>query len=93
VGKAYRTNLSGANEEKIMELAHDLYFRKVNKRFDLMHWWLPLKDIPKWEILCNKFTEIASKHLNINETGAYSDNSTLIPPALHQSPQKRRYTN
>ena len=61
VREGYRTNPSEANEETIMQLAHELYEHKVGKWFDLMHWWLLLKDVPKWETLRNKGAEVASK--------------------------------
>ena len=35
VGEAYRTNPSGANEDTIMKLAHELYQNKVGKWFDV----------------------------------------------------------
>ena len=35
--EGYQTNPSGANEEMILELAHDNYFTKMRKRFDLIH--------------------------------------------------------
>ena len=80
VGETYQINLSGENEETTIQLAHELHNQKVHKRFDLIHWWLLLKDIPKWEALCAESAEIASKCLKINEIGTYSDNS--IPGTL-----------
>jgi len=37
VGKAYRTNPSGANKDTIMQLTHKHFEHKVEKTFDLMH--------------------------------------------------------
>jgi len=81
VGKAYQTNPSGANEDTIMQLAHQLYEDKMEKRFELMHWWLLLKDVPKWETLCNESAEVASKRLRVNEIGAYCDSSSPYTPS------------
>jgi len=94
VGEAYRTNPSKANKDTIMQLAHELYQNKVGKRSDFMHWWLLLKDVPKWETLCDEGVEVASKRLRVNEIGVYSDSpypgtpstsgtpSTLITPGM-----------
>ena len=76
VGEAYRTNPSGPKENTIKQLACELYEQKVGKRFDLVHGWLLLKDVPKWETLCDEGVEVASKHLRVNKMGAYSDSSS-----------------
>jgi len=86
VGGAYRTNPSGANEDTIMQLAHELYLNKVGKRFDLMHWLLLLKDIPKWETLCDESVQVASKRLRVNEMGAYFDSSFPGNPSTPNTP-------
>jgi len=36
-----------------------------------------MKDVSKWETLCYEGAEIASKRLNVNKTGAYSNSSFL----------------
>ena len=46
VGEVYRTNPNGVNEDTIIQLADELCELKGRKRFDLMYWWLLLKDIP-----------------------------------------------
>ena len=38
VREAYRINSSGANEDTIMQLAHESYQNNMGKTFDLMHW-------------------------------------------------------
>jgi len=49
----------------------------VGKRFDLMHWWLLLKGVPKWETLCDEGVEVAFKRLRVNKMRAYFDSSSL----------------
>jgi len=46
-----------------------------------MHWWLLLKDVPKWETVCDEGIEVAYKHLRVNEMGAYSDSSSPDTPS------------
>jgi len=53
MAQAYRANPSGANEDNIMENAQYLYASIVGKAFDLMHWWVLLKDQLKWETFCD----------------------------------------
>ena len=59
-----------------MQLAHAGHQTKVGKTFDLMHWWLLLKDVQKWKIECDESIEVATKRLRVNEMGAYSDTSS-----------------
>ena len=54
VGQAYRAKPSGANEDDITQKAQDLYVSMVGKSFDLVHWWVLLKDQPKWETFCDQ---------------------------------------
>jgi len=46
VAEAYRKKSSGANEDDILQNAHDLYELKMGKKFNLMHWWYLLRDQP-----------------------------------------------
>jgi len=80
VVEAYRKKSSGANEELILQNAHDLYECKVGKMFDLMHWWYLHKDQPKWETICDQFLEASTKRLRINDVGGYSNSSTPGTP-------------
>ena len=64
-----------------MQLAHQLYEHKLGKRFDLRHWWLLLKDAPKWEAFCDRDAEVTSKRLKENETKAYSNMSSPSTPS------------
>ena len=79
-------NPSGANEDSIMQLAHANYQTKVGKTFDLMHWWLLLKDVPKWETGCDESIEVAGKRLRVNEMGAYSETSSPGTPTTPGTP-------
>ena len=79
-------NPSGANEDTIMQLAHESYHNKAGKTFDLMYWWLLLKDIPKWKIVCDEGIEVVSKRLRVNEMGAYSDTSSTGTPSIPGTP-------
>ena len=47
VAQAYQANPSGMNEDDIIWKAQDLYAIIVGKPFDLMHWWVLLKDQSK----------------------------------------------
>ena len=76
VGQAYRANPSGGNEDDIMQKAQDLYVDMVGKPFDLMHWWVLLKDQLKWDINCDQSADVASKCLRINEVGGYTESDT-----------------
>ena len=86
VSEAYRINPSGANEDMIMQLAHQGYQNKVGKTFNLMHWWLLLKDAPKWESMCDEGIEVVAKRIRVNEMGAYSDSSSSSTPTTSGTP-------
>jgi len=77
---------SGASENTIMQFTHQLHEHKVEKRFDLMHWWLLLKGVPKWETLCDEGAKVASTHLKVNETGVYFDSSSYVTPTTPVTP-------
>jgi len=47
VAEAYREKPSAANEDDIIQNAHDLYEIKMDKKFNLMHWRYLLRDQPK----------------------------------------------
>jgi len=76
VGQAHRGNPSGANEDDIMQKVQDLYIDMVGKPFDLMQWWMLLKDQPKWEVNCDQSADVASKRLRSNEVGGYTESET-----------------
>jgi len=61
VAEVYREKPSGANEDDIIQNAHDLYEIKMGKKFNLMHWWYLLRDQPKWESACDQSLEASSK--------------------------------
>ena len=58
----------------------------VGKPFDLMHWWVLLKDQPKWGVNCDQSTDVASKCLRINEVGGYSESETSGSPSTPDTP-------
>ena len=93
MAQAYRANPSGTNEDDIMQNAQDLYVAMVGKAFDLMHWWVLLKDQPKWETFCDQSGEASSKQLRVNEVGSESDSpstpttlTTLASPSSENTP-------
>ena len=86
MGQAYRANPSGANEDDITQKAQDLYVDMVGKPFDLMHWWVLLKDQPKWEVNCDQSADVATKRLRINEVGGYSESETSGSPSTPDTP-------
>ena len=69
-----------------MQLAHESYQTKVGKTLGRMHWWLLLKDVPKWETACDEDVEVATKRLRANEMGAYSDSSSPDTPTTPETP-------
>ena len=48
-----RLNESGSNEVIILEKAHELYKKRMGKKFELEHWYAMLKDQPKWKKVCD----------------------------------------
>jgi len=55
------------------------------KKFDLMHWWVLLKDQYKSETFYDQSAKASSKHLRIKEAGGggeYPMSSSLALPAL-----------
>jgi len=64
-----------------MQNAQDLYVAMVSKAFfDLMQWWVLLKDQSKWETFCDQSEEASSKRLRINEVSPYSESDIPITP-------------
>ena len=61
VAKVYREMPSGTNEDDTLQNAHNLYEIKMEKKFNLMHWWYLLQDQPKWESACDQSLESSSK--------------------------------
>jgi len=59
-----------------MQKAQHLYIDMGDKPFDLMHWWVLLKDQPKWEVNCDQSADVATKRLRINEVGGYTESDT-----------------
>jgi len=69
VAQAYRANLIGANEDDIIQNVQDLNATMVDKPFDLIHWWVLLKDQPKWETFCDQSAKASVKRLRVNDGG------------------------
>ena len=61
-----RLNESGSNEVRILEKAHELYKKRMGKKFELEHWYAMLKYQPKWKKICDP-----------TETGSGSKRSNL----------------
>ena len=49
MAEAYQEKPSRANEDDILQNAHDLYELKMGKKF----WWYRLIDQAKWESACD----------------------------------------
>ena len=45
-----------------------------------------LKDQPKWEVNCDQYADVATKHLRINEVGGYSESETSGSPTIIDTP-------
>ena len=86
VSEAYREKPSGANEDDIIQNAHDLYEIKTGKKFNLMHWWYLLRDQPKWESVCDQSMEAASKRLRKNDLGGHFEESSPHTPSTPATP-------
>ena len=84
--EAYREKPSGANEDDIIQNAHDLYELKIGKKFNLMHLWYLLRDQPKWKSACDQSLEASSKRLRINELGGYSESTSPGTPSIPTTP-------
>ena len=76
VAEAYQKKPGGANKDDILQNAHDSCEIKMEKKFNLMHWWYLLRDQPKWESACDQSLEASSKWLGINELDGHSDTSS-----------------
>ena len=84
--KAYQEKPSGANDDDILQNAHDSYKIKVGKKFNLMHWSYLFGDQPKWESAGDQAFEPSLKCLRINELGVHSDNSSPETPETPSTP-------
>ena len=86
VAQAYRDKPSGTNEEDIIQNAQDLYEFKTGKKFNLMHWWVLLKDEPKWDSVCDQSLQASSKRLRTLECGGHSETSFPGTPSTPNTP-------
>jgi len=48
-----RLNESGSNKVRILEKIHELYEKRMGKKFEFGHWYTMLKDQPKWKQICD----------------------------------------
>ena len=71
-----RNNVSGSSMEDIVNRAHEMFLKRVGRKFDLEHWYYLLKDQPKWRTFRDTLDGGQSKRSKVNEMGGYSSPST-----------------
>lgn len=71
-----RNNVSESSMEDIVNRAHEMFLKRVGRKFDLEHWYYLLKNQPKWRTFRDTLDGGQSKRSKVNEMGGYSSPST-----------------